>query len=182
MFPENKVLIEFFFSVNFQVLHHFEKSADGKNFPGTEQALQEAKRVLHPNGIMFIGNVLPYSMKQASWIAQLDTSLTERYSLRFPSVEQYHTMVEKCHFKVISKLSILGSEMVKTYYDPEGPLKKEWRDGMSLFGLATDSEIRGIEEKVRKMNKEGTMEQFMKDNDKSSQIGFLTILTCLSTE
>ena len=164
------------------MLHHLEKSANGDGFPAMEQTMQEAKRVLRPNGIMIIVDALPSCLKQASWFAQLDTSLTERYSLRFPSVEQYHTMVEKCQFKVVSKLSILGSEMVKTYYDPKGPLKREWRDGMSLFGLATESEIRGIEEKVRKMNKEGTMEQFMKDNDKSSQIGFLTILTCLSME
>ena len=147
-----------------------------------EQTLQEAKRVLRPNGIMIIGDGLPWSLRHASWIAQLDTSLTERYSKLFPSVEQYDKMFEKCHFKLVSKLSILGSELIKNYYDPEGPLKKEWRDGMSIFGLATDMELRGIEEKVGNMIKEGTMEQFMNDNDKSSQIGFLTILTCISME
>ena len=147
-----------------------------------ERTLQEANRVLRPNGIMIIGDGLPWSLRNASWIAQLDTSLTERYSKLFPSVEQYNAMFKKCNFKVVSKLSILGSELIKNYYDPEGPLKKEWRDGMSIFGLATDMELRGIEEKVGNMIKEGTMEQFMNDNDKSSQIGFLTILTCISVE
>ena len=164
------------------MLHHLEKSANGDSFPAMEQVLQEAKRVIRPNGIMIIVNALPSCLKQASWFAQLDTSLTERYSKLFPSVEQYETMVEKCNFKMVSKLSILGSELVKNYYDPEGPLKKEWRDGCSSFGLATDKEIQGIEEKVRKMIEEGTIEQFMKDNDKTSQIGFITILTCLSME
>ena len=170
------------FRVNaiFQVLHHLDDTANGKDFPIIEETLREAKRVLRQNGVMIIADALPYSLREASWIGQLDTKLMERFSKLFPSVTQYKEMLEKNGFQMVSKLNILGSELVKNYFDPEGPLKKEWRNGLSVFGLATEKEILNIEQRVRKMNEDGTMVQFMKEHDKVSQIGTLAILACVS--
>ena len=155
-------------------------TANGEDFPSIEETLREAKRVLRQNGVMIIADALPYSLREASWIAQLDRKLTERFSKLFPSVMQYNLMLEKSGFQMVSKLHILGSELVKNYFDPEGPLKKEWRNGLSVFGLATENEILDIEQRVLKMNKDGTMVQFMKEHDRCLQIGSIAILACIS--
>ena len=166
--------------ISFKVLHHLDTTANGENFPVMEATLREANRVLRTNGTMFIADALPTAVTEVPWMSRLDKALTERYSKHFPNLEQYDAMLERSSFKMVSKLTILGSELIKNYYDPEGPLKKEWRDGISAYALATDKEIRDLEMKVRKMNEDDTMMQFIKANDKTSQIGLITILTCLS--
>ena len=162
----------------FQVLHHLETHPDGKKFPGVEEALREAKRVLRPKGVMILVVTLPAQIREAIWFCQLNSSLCERYSKRFPTLEQYMTMFEKCGFRCKTKLSVLGNDMYENYYDPQGPLKTTWRNIESMFGLATDKEIRDIEDSVRKMNENGKMLQFIKEHDRSSELGVFTLLAC----
>lgn len=161
-----------------QVLHHLDDTANGKDFPIMEVMFREAKRVLHCNGVMMICGSLPVVVKEAVWFSQLNHALCERVCKILPSMEQYMAMLQKTGFKVVTKLNLLGSELSKNYYDPKGPLKQEWRNGDSLFGFATKQEILDIEQKVREMNDNGTMQDFIKQHDRTEEIGTVTIIAC----
>ena len=157
-----------------------DNTANGEDFPIMEQLFRETKRVLRPKGIMVVVNFLPQTGRKAIWFNQIHESLTERWLKLFPTIQQYEAMFENCGFQSFSKLNILGVDMIKNYYDPEGPLKKEWRAASSYWGFATEKEILEIEKKVRKMNEEGTISEFIRKYDTVSETGGLTIIACKS--
>ena len=80
----------------------------------------------------------------------------------------------------MTKLSVLGHDLYDDtmYSDQEGPLKAEWRKGDSVFGLATEQELENIKDFVREMNNNGKMREFMKEHDKTSELGTIIILAC----
>lgn len=144
-----------------------------------EAVFRETKRILRPKGIMVVIEVLP-STRHAVWYTKLHEALCDRYCKMFPTVSQYLPMFDKCGFHCPTKFNILGTELLKDYFDPEGPLKKEWRKATSLYGYATEQEIQEIELFAREMQNKGTLYQFMKENDRTLEIGLLTVLLCVS--
>ena len=146
-----------------------------------EVMFAEAKRVLHPKGIMIITEVLPATIRRNVWYCQLSQSLSDRYCKLFPTTEQYIEMFEKYAFNCVTKFNALGTELVKYYDDPEGPLKKDWRKGVSFFAFATEKEIYDIEQFVQEMNNDGTIFKYIKEHDKTSEMGLLTVFVCISS-
>ena len=130
---------------------------------------------------MFIIAVLPSSFKESIWYSQLNHSLTDRFCKRFPSAEQYLAMFEKYGFNCVSKSNILGFDSLDNYTDPDGPLKEEWRNGASYFALATEQELNDIKLFVQSEKDKGTMTKFIKEHDRSLEMGSLTIFTCVAS-
>lgn len=63
--------------------------------------------------------------------------------------------------------SDIPDAVLRSLCDPEGPSRKEWRDCNSYWASATDDDIKEVEKKINEMKTDGTLEQFVKDNDKS---------------
>ena len=159
------------------MLHHADNTGDGEHFPIMEEIFRETKRVLRPKGVMAIITCLPTG-RDAIWYMKLHEKLLDRHCKLFPTVKQFLRMFNKCGFECQTKLNFLGADLWKNYLDPEGPLKKEWRLGDSLFGYATNEEIKEIEDYVRTMKENGTLEKFVEENDKTLEIGVLTLIVC----
>ena len=130
---------------------------------------------------MFIITLLPSVYKESIWFSQLNHSLTDRFCKRFPSAEQYMAMFVKYGFKCVSKSNILGFDSRDNYMDPDGPLKEEWRNGGSYFALATEQELADIKQFVQLEKDKGTMLKFIKEHDRSLEMGSLTIFTCVAS-
>ena len=65
----------------------------------------------------------------------------------------------------------------ESYLDPEGPLKKVYRDGDSTWSLATPQELERAMERVREMVEAGTMEAYVRGRDSGrKRIGQTTTL------
>ena len=141
----------------------------------------EAKRVTAQGGVLFVIEILPSTIKNALWYSQLNKELIDRYCKYFPNVGQYLKMLETVEYNCVSKFNTLGLDSYRNYIDPEGPLRKDWRKGVSLFAAATEEEIKDIENKVRDMNEAGTIAQYIKEHEKIFEIGLLTILTCVKS-
>ena len=145
-----------------------------------EVMFNEAKRVLNTGGLMIITEVLPSTLRESLWYCQLNASLCERVCKLFPSIKQYLSMFDKYKFQCVTKLNILGSELLTLYKDPSGPLDEEWRKSDSMYGMATEQEISDIEEYVKQMIEDKTISQYIKIHDRTLEIGFLTLLVCRS--
>ena len=145
-----------------------------------EATFREARRILRPNGTFIVAAAIPPQISQGIWFCQLSETLCERYANRFPTLEHYLAMLERSGFKCMTKLSVLGHDLYDDtmYSDPEGPLKEEWRKGDSVFGLATEQELKNIKDTVREMNNNGKMREFMKEHDKTSELGTIIVLAC----
>ena len=130
-------------------------------------------------GTLAIVASLPYGIINSLWWTQILPEITKRYVRKYPTVDQWNDIFSRCKFMCVNKLTILGSELYgPSYLDGEGPLKKEWRNSMSYFSTATDEEINAVEEKINKMKRDRTLEQWRKDNDKSNEIGTVCVFIC----
>ena len=121
-----------------------------------------------------------HSGKDVVWYTKLHQGLTERYMKNVPAMEQYLCMFNESGFECLTKLNILGSEFLKDYYDAEGQLREAWRKSLSLFGMASDAEIEEIENYVRELREIGKLEEFLKSNDKTLDVGIFTLIVCVS--
>ena len=98
----------------------------------------------------------------------------------FPAMEQYHRMFIESGFECLTKLNILGTEFLKDNYDAKGPFREDWGKSLSLFGMASDGEIEEIENYVRELRERGKLEEFLKSNDKTLDVGIFTLFVCVS--
>ena len=64
-----------------------------------------------------------------------------------------------------------------SYLDPEGPLSETWRAGDSTWSLASDAELADAQQRVERMNAEGTMQDYLDQREsKRLDIGQTTFV------
>ena len=161
------------------MLHHIDDTGNGTDFPILEDVFNETKRTLSSRGVMVILTCLPTG-KDCVWYGKLHEGLFDRHVKLFPTIRQYFSILTKCGFEMRTKLNILGADLIKEYFDAEGPLRESWRKGDSVFGYASEDEIKDIEKFVRKMKENGTLEMFMRRHDKALDVGLITLSLCVA--
>ena len=134
--------------------------------------------MLRPGGTIIISTVLPSNISYAIWYVQLNMTLTERFNKIMHSLGQLELMFEASGLSCKQKLNILGSDLLKDYYNFEGPLDKVWRDVVSYWTFATPEELNDVIQKVRALKEAGELETWCKDRDHVNTSGFLTVLFC----
>ena len=127
---------------------------------------------MRPDGVLgvFTHHAAEYSPKQ--WYERLDENISAKWFKKFPEARQWMALLENCDFKtfaIIEVKSDLSEEAAKERFDPEGPAKKQWRDGDSYWATATPEEIRSVEDQIRRMKQNGTLQQYFKDNDRTDR-------------
>ena len=154
----------------FQVLHHLETNADGKNFPGIEATVREARRVIKTGGVLSISTVLPSEFSPKQWFDRLEEIIGDRYYKKFPEARQWMAILEKCGFTTITIVTVKADQprqITNEKYDPEGPSRKTWRDGDSYWAVATRDEIVAVEQRIESMKMNGTLAEYVSENDKT---------------
>lgn len=162
------------------VLHHIDDWSKAPSFEKAEKTLQEAKRVLRPGGLLVVGEFLQTTIQESIWYMQLSESLLGRFSKRFLTSKQILTMLENAGFNCRSKFNILGSDFIKHYWDPIGPLRDEWWKAYAagLLAMITKEEMEAVKNMVKEKNENGTMDQYMKEHDRTLEIGCVSIFVC----
>ena len=172
------------YSFTFQVLHHIDKDWDGKSFPMLEKTLLNTKRILQPKGVLIITTILQSTITQAIWCNQIHPGITEVLSRCYPSAKQFFDLFAKCGFHTVSAMNFLNTEtssMHTGYWNPEGPLNEEWRNAVHVCGVAGPAKEKEMIDIVLTMKKNGTLEDFMVQNDHTSERGLYTLFVCIST-
>ena len=172
------------YSFTFQVLHHIDQDWDGKNFPMVEKTLLNTKRILRPKGVLEITTVLQSTITQAMWCTQIHPGITEVIRKCHPSAKQYFDLFAKYDFHCVSAMNFLNtaaSLIFKDYWNPEGPLNEEWRNVVHLCGVAGPAKEKEMEDIVLAMKENRTLEDFMLENDHTSERGLCTLFVCIST-
>ena len=163
-----------------QVIQHLDDPNNNTSFPEIERVFHEAKRILKSNGFLIVSTEQPSIAREAVWFAQLESNIISRYSKRLPSLKQLETLFEKTGFRCAAKLNILGAGIFSNYWDPEGPLKKEWRKAMNVFEQASQSEIKEMEQKVLKLKEGGTLLRFIEETDRTQEFGLTSVILFVS--
>ena len=141
--------------------------------------MRETKRILRPKGIVFILGPLSSMVRETVWVFQLHSGIKEKLAKRFMSIEQYQALFSRCGYRCISALNFLNLKsqaFFPDYWDTEGPLKMKWRKATCIFDVASDGEIKEMEESVKELREKGILEEYAAKNDHSSDRGILTLL------
>lgn len=151
-----------------QVVHHLLSEEDNSDkFLQLHQMMQEAYRVLRPQGVLVLNTSSQKQLVDGFWWADLIPEAVNWVAKRFPPLVTITSMLEEVGFSLGGKIvSVDGVLQGDNYLDPEGPLKKSYRDGDSTWSLATEEELSAGLERVRNMNAKGEMEQYLESREK----------------
>lgn len=166
-----------------QVLHHLDKTPEGTEFPVLQKALVDTKRILRHRGMLFITTSLPSTIKEAVWFHQVHPGITDKIRKAFISAEQYQNFFTNNGYQCVAAMNLLSvtkQTQLVNYFDHEGPLKTEWRKGTSVYEIATEEELEELEEKLLSIEETQSLQQFMMEHDRTSEMGVLTIFACIS--
>lgn len=162
-----------------QVLHHLDVGptasddpADWPNSgsPNVARFVEEAFRVLKPGGALVINTASHEQMRDAYWWADLIPIAVARVEHRMPDVDPLTRTLAAAGFEVeLVEPDLDGILQGESYLDPTGPLHESWRAGDSTWSLTTDAELAVACERVERMNSDGSMEQWLKQQEEKRQ-------------
>ena len=158
-----------------QVFHHFRVKDEDERTKAMSKTFLESKRVLKRDGVLLITTCFPRQY-YGFWYTNIVPEVTPRKSMFFRSGECLSTLLEDNGFSNIEFVKLFDSTWPQGYYDPEGPLKEEWRSIDVYWSLFTEEELKIGLERVEEMKLAGTLRQFMLDNDKSMTEGNMVLI------
>lgn len=162
-----------------QSLNHLDDIRDGKNYPKLEQTLTDAKT---QRGLLIISTVLSTTVRESIWFRRCQSEIKEKLAKTHLSVTQYMDMFDKHGFQCVTAINLItaaGENINLNYSDPESILDEDWRQASSMFGIATDAEIEEMISAIYDKKENGTLEQFVKENDHMNKRGFVTLFACM---
>lgn len=167
----------------YQSLHHLDKFGDGRTYPVLEQALTGTHRVLKEDGVLLIMTDLSSTVRESLWFLQAHVGIREKIAQTYMPVQQYISLFQMHNFKCVSAVNLLtatGDNFLNDYFDPEGPLKDEWRRATSVFDIATDEEIKEMEGFLLDKKRKGTLEKFMIEHNHTQDRGYGTLFAYIA--
>jgi len=160
-----------------QVLHHTEK-AQNSNYTNHRHILQEIHRVLRSKGILIINTCSQEQLRHSYWYYNLIPETAKAFRLRYMPLKRLNKILCDCGFT--NHDSVVPLDCVfqgDAYFEFLGPLKKKWRDGDSIFALASDQELETACNKIREMSSRGTLSFFLKKHDRRREsLGQVTFI------
>ena len=146
-----------------QVIHHLVPEENNSDkFVLLDRMMKEAYRVLRPQGVLVLNTCSHKQLVDGFWWADLIPEAMNRVAKRFPPLKTIILMLEEVGFHMGGKIIPVDAVLQgNNYLDEEGPLKKAYRDGDSTWSLATKEELEEALARVRKMNAEGSMNQYL---------------------
>lgn len=146
--------------VNF-VLHHLEEGSD-PDFAATRRAVAECHRVLAPGGTLIVQTCSAAQYRQGIWFSALIPEAIDRVLVRYIPLQLLEQSMSEAGLQPGGRLVPLD-EVVQgdAYLDPRGPMRREWRDGDSVWAIVEDSELAEAIEEIERMLADDTMDAFL---------------------
>ena len=149
-----------------QVLHHLDGENKAGIFPNVRNMLAEFGRVLPPGAAIILNTCAREQLFEAFWWADLIPEAVGRMAARMPSVDQTAEMLSEAGFSIGGVVASLYDVLQgPSYFDPEGPLKASFRSGDSTWALVSDRELMRVVDRVRDMNRDGSIRAFLVERE-----------------
>ena len=165
------------------MLHHIDAESESGEFEGLKEALKGAKRILRPQGVMMITTVFPSQIKYSYWFTQIQPNAFRKMDQVCLTAEQWLALLSECGFRCVASLSLLRAHtptIFVDYLNSQGPVEDDWRIGTSLFEISNDEELIEYENKVLNLKKKGMLKAFMRQHDRTPELGILVLFACIS--
>ncbi|KAL4218414.1 hypothetical protein ACF0H5_023150 [Mactra antiquata] len=169
-FPDTKLDVVLFSLV----LHHLE--SDNGNFKQLQSAVNNASNVLVDNGLLLI-IAQTHTDLCNNWYCKLNPNITRNYCQRFAPEEVYERYFKAAGLKLLQSIKIRG-QLMADHFRSDGPLDASWRNCDSFWTVASNDDMRAVEEKIKELKDDNMLEQWIQDNDRTSEDGCITLFVC----
>jgi ubiquinone/menaquinone biosynthesis C-methylase UbiE len=160
-----------------QVLHHLPDEAS-EGFPAHRRVFEEFARVLKPGGVLTVNTCSQEQLRHGYWYYDLIPDAAEALRRRYAPLADLVEILIGSGFEYRGKFAPIDATVQgEAYFDIRGPLKKEWRDGESVWSLATEDHLNRALSRVQELDEKGELEDYMLRNDTRRQnIGQVSVL------
>ena len=160
-----------------QVLHHLNDESQA-GYPAHSRAIREFARVLKPGGVLVLHTSSQRQLAQGMWYYKLIPEAAKRLQRRYAPVEDLKRELEKGGFDCRGSFVPLESVLQgRAYFECCGPLSQSWRDGDSVWALASKQELDEVIAFLRTLGKEGELDAYFASADggrlETGQVTFL---------
>jgi SAM-dependent methyltransferase len=160
-----------------QVLHHLPDDA-AEGFPAHRRVFQEFARVLKPGGILTVSTCSQEQLRHGYWHYQLIPEAADALRNRYVPIDELLEILDDCGLEYRGSFAPLDATVQgDSYFDPTGPLNKEWRDGDSVWSLLAEDRLNRTLSRLRKLEERGELKTYVARNDAMrSHIGQVPIV------
>ncbi|MBT6733632.1 MAG: class I SAM-dependent methyltransferase, partial [Acidiferrobacteraceae bacterium] len=159
-----------------QVLHHLADDATA-GWPAHQRVFAEFARVLKPGGVAVINSCSHAQLEQGFWFYHLIPEAVDRVQQRTADLDVLGSLLQHSGFGEVGHETATDIIMQgDAYFDADRVLDPQWRDGDSIWALATPAEQENALQKVRTLVDQGELHHFMRRHDEtrlhSGQLSF----------
>lgn len=164
------------------VVHHLDVPTEQPTgFPNVCRTLHEVHRVLKPGGVV---TILTVSQDQSvvDWVdSLLPQRVLKMYKSIMPPIPKLESMLYDAGFKSVGWVTPHHERFShdSVHNDVGRILDRGTREGYnSAWAMVTDEEMTEVEKRVKQMQKDGSLEQHIRKQEKECQrIGVATVMT-----
>jgi len=160
-----------------QVLHHLPDDVS-EGFPAHRRVFREFARVLKPGGVLVVNTCSQEQLRHGYWHYSLIPEAADALRARYVPLDDLVEILGDCDFAYRGRFAPVDATIQgDSYFDPRGPLVKEWRDGDSVWSLLAEDRLEKVLSRIRKLDERGGLETYLARNDAlRPHIGQVTIL------
>ena len=160
-----------------QVLHHLPDDAS-KGFPAHRQVFAEFARVLKPGGVLVVNTCSQEQLRHGYWHYSLIPEAADALRARYAPLDELTEILVASGFAYRGRFAPVDAPVQgDSYFDPSGPLSKEWRDGDSVWSLVAEDRLERTISRIQDLDERGELEAYMARNDAlRPHIGQATVL------
>ncbi len=160
-----------------QVLHHLPDDAT-KGFPAHRRVFAEFARVLKPGGVLVVNTCSQEQLRHGYWHYSLIPEAADALRARYVPLDELVEILSDSGFAYRGRFAPVDAAVQgESYFDPRGPLSKEWRDGDSVWSLVAEDRLERTISRIQDLDERGELEAYMARNDAlRPNIGQATVL------